>query len=585
MNKKNIKTKEKSSILRLLSYTKKHMVFLVIALISAVISVCSTLYVSVLVGRAIDSAFTFGKLDFSKVPPILFQILIFALSAAFFQWLMNYLTNLTTHKTVKELRDKLFCKLQTVPLKLIDQTPHGDLMSRMVNDIEQLSDGILQGFTKSFLGIVTILATIGFMFSINAFIALFVIIASPLSLLMASFIAKKTSKYFKVQASDRGELSSFVEETISGQSVVKAFGYEDNTQGRFDVINKRLHESGVKSQLFSSLTNPCTRYVNSVIYAIVGIAGAILALSGGFSLGMISVFLGYANQYTKPFNEISGVMTELQSASASAKRVFAFLDEENEPNTISKTALKSCEGNVAIENVSFSYSKERPLIENLNVTAKSGQRIAIVGPTGCGKTTIINLLMRFYDVNSGAIKVDGVDTSTISRDDLRVQFGMVLQDTWLFSGTIEENIAYSKANATREEVVAAAKLASAHSFIKRLENGYDTIISSDGENLSGGQRQLLCIARVMLALPPMLILDEATSSIDTLTEQKIQKAFTKMMEGRTSFVVAHRLSTIIEADCILVMNQGNIIEQGTHDELIAKNGFYSNLYSSQFKTS
>lgn len=577
--------KEKSAIFRVLGYTKKHIALLIIALISALISVLSTLYVSVLIGEAIDMAFTFKTLTLSAAPAILLKILILAISASFFQWLMNYLTNLITHKTVRDLRNSLFEKLQNVPLSLLDQTPVGDMMSRMVNDIDRISDGLLQGFTKFFLGSVTILATIGFMLSINIWVGFFVILASPLSLFVARFIAKKISRHFREQASISGELSGYIEEAVSGQAVIKAFGYEDTSQKAFSDINDRLYTSGVKSQFFSSLTNPCTRYVNSVIYAIVGISGAILALSGNFTVGMISVFLGYSNQYTKPFNEISGVMTELQAASASAKRVFAILDSPNEPTSGEVNLVKQTDSNVSIDNVSFSYSKDKPLIEGLSIEVKSGERIAIVGPTGCGKTTIINLLMRFYDVDCGAIKIGGTDIRAISRDDLRRQFGMVLQDTWLFSGTIAQNIAYSNENATREEIIAAAKAASADSFIKRLEHGYDTVISQDGESLSGGQRQLLCIARVILSLPPMLILDEATSSIDTLTEQKIQKAFEKMMKGRTSFIVAHRLSTIQGADCILVMDKGKIIEQGRHDELLKKGGFYSELYQSQFKHS
>lgn len=585
---KNKKEKKQNVLFRILSYTKRHIAFLCIAILCAVISVAAILYAPVIIGRAIDYIIGAGEVDFSAISPLLWQLLIVIAIAAIFQWLMNYCTNLITHKTVKDLRDELFSKLNLIPLKYLDKTPHGDLISRMINDIDMISDGLIQGFTKLFSGVITIGGTIFFMFKIHPPIAIVIILVTPLSLFVSAFIAKKVYRHFKEQATVKGELSGYIEEMISEQGVVKIFGYESKSQEKFDEINSRLYESGVKSQFFSSLPNPCTRFVNAVVYASVGIAGAISVIGGGLSVGMLSTFLSYANQYTKPFNEISGVITELQAAFASARRVFAVIDTQSEPQDLPDAiAISStdCTGQVEAREVAFSYQPDTPLISGLNVTAHSGERIAIVGPTGCGKTTIINLLMRFYDIDAGEIRVDGVDIRKLARNSLRSCYGMVLQDTWLFSGTIAQNIAYSKENATRDEIIQAAKMAHAHSFIKRLENGYDTIITGDGDNISAGQKQLLCIARVMLSLPPMLILDEATSSIDTRTELKIQKAFNLMMEGRTSFIVAHRLSTIKEADCILVMESGKIIEQGRHDELLQRGGFYKKLYESQFSKS
>lgn len=574
---------KKSVLKRILSFTKPYIGYLILALISAIVSVSATLYAPVVIGQAIDYIIKAGNVNFEKILPLMIMLGITIVIASLFQWLMNFFTNLVTHKTVKDIRDKVFTKLQYVPLKFIDNTPHGDIISRVVNDIDQIADGLLQGFTQLFSGIVTIVGTIIFMLSINAPIALVVILVTPLSLFVASFIAKRSFNTFREQAAVKGELSGYVEEMLGSQKVVKAFSYEERSQQKFDEINQRLKKCGVRAQFYSSLTNPCTRFVNGVVYAAVGIVGAISVIRFGLSVGMLSTFLSYANQYTKPFNEISGVVTELQTAFASARRVFSVLDEDVEiPDDKNDTVITDCNGDIKLEDVSFSYKKDTSLIEGLNLSAKKGERIAIVGPTGCGKTTIINLLMRFYDIDSGKILVDNISISDITRNSLRNSYGMVLQETWLFGGTIKENIAYGKPEATDQEIIAAAKLAHAHGFIKQLSNGYDTVISQDGGNISQGQRQLLCIARIMLTMPPMLILDEATSSIDTRTELKIQQAFATMMQGRTSFIVAHRLSTIKEADTILVMNAGKIIEQGKHDELLQKNGFYARLYNSQF---
>lgn len=571
---------------RLLKFTKPYLGYFVCSLISAVVSVSFTLYAPILIGNAVDLIIAPGRVDFHGLVPILGKLALVVLGAAIFQWCMTFCTNLITYKTVRDLRVAVFNRLERVPLKYIDSHSHGDLISRIVNDVDSVSDGLLQGFSQLFTGIITILATLGFMVLIHPTISLVVVFITPLSLFVASFIAKKSFQSFRKQSSVRGELSGYVEEMVGNQKIVKAFSYENRAQQEFEEINQRLYESGVKSQFFSSLTNPSTRFVNGVVYAAVGIIGALTVIRGGLTVGQLSSFLTYANQYTKPFNEISGVVTELQTAMASARRIFAVLDEKEEPQDLPNlTNLNTCSGKVQIEQVSFSYSSDRKLIDNLNVSANPGQRIAIVGPTGCGKTTIINLLMRFYDVNSGKIKVDNVPIRQMSRSGLRSLYGMVLQESWMFRGTVRDNIAYGKPDATDDEIIAAAKSAHAHSFIKRLPQGYDTIISEDGGNISQGQKQLLCIARVMLTKPPMLILDEATSSIDTRTELKIQDAFAKMMEGRTSFIVAHRLSTIREADLILVMKDGNIIEQGTHQELLAQNGFYSNLYNSQFAKS
>ena len=578
-----METKGSSVVGRLLRFTRPYLGYLILALVSAVIQISMTLLAPVLIGDAIDEIIGPGQVYFHKIWPILAGLGVTIVVACLFQWLMAYCTNKMTYRTVNDLRVAVFNKLGHVPLKYIDSNAHGDLISRVVVDIDQISNGLLQGFTQLFTGVVTIVGTLLFMLWVDWIITLVVVLVTPLSLFVASFIAKHSYNMFRVQSQTRGELGGYVEELIGNQKLVKTFGYEDRAQEKFEEINDRLYDCGVKAQFYSSLTNPCTRFVNGIVYALVGIIGAVSAITGRLSIGGISCFLTYANQYTKPFNEISGVVTELQSAFASARRVFQVLDEEEEtPDAPDAFVMKHCDGAVSADHVDFSYSKKTPLIQDWNVQVAPGRRIAIVGPTGCGKTTIINLLMRFYDVDSGEIRVDGTPISHITRDSLRAQFGMVLQESWLYSGTIRDNIAYGRPDATDEEIVAAAKAAHAHSFIKRLPQGYDTVVSENGANISQGQKQLLCIARVMLASPPILILDEATSSIDTRTEIRIQRAFDKMMKGRTSFVVAHRLSTIREADCILVTNAGKIVEQGTHRELLEKGGFYANLYNSQF---
>lgn len=567
---------------RILSYTRPYLWFLIGALFCALLNVALTLLAPVLVGDSIDYIVAKGQVDFPSIARILFVLAGAILLGAFFQWLMTLCTNQLTYKTVRDLRVQTFHKLSAVPLRYIDGHSHGDIISRVVTDIDLISDGLLQGFTQLFTGVVTILGTLLFMLTINVKIALVVVLITPLSLFVASFIARRSHKMFREQSAVRGEMTGYVEELIGNQKVVKAFSYEDRAQASFEEINRRLYDCGVKAQFYSSMTNPSTRFVNGVVYAAVGITGALTAIQGLLSVGQLSCFLTYANQYTKPFNEITGVITELQTAFASARRVFAVLDEPAESPDAGLPKLTDCDGRVTAEHVDFSYRPDTRLIEDLNLSVSPGQRIAIVGPTGCGKTTIINLLMRFYDVDAGQISVSGHPIDSVTRQSLRSCYGMVLQETWLFSGTIRENIAYGKPDATEPEIVAAAKAAHAHSFIRRLPQGYDTVISEDGGNLSQGQKQLLCIARIMLLSPPMLILDEATSSIDTRTEIQIQKAFDKMMEGRTSFVVAHRLSTIQEADRILVMDAGRIIEQGTHEELLEKGGFYAKLYNSQF---
>ncbi|MBE6837889.1 MAG: ABC transporter ATP-binding protein [Ruminococcus sp.] len=578
--------KNKSVLSKILSYTKPYRGYLVLAMIFAVISVGLTLYAPILTGNAIDKIIDEKKVDFNGISVILIKFGVVVGITAITQWLMNLCTNKLTFCTVRDIRITAFDRLQIVPLKYIDAQRQGDIISRMITDVEQISDGLLMGFTQLFSGIVTIFGTIGFMLSIDLKITLVVVLITPISLFVAGFIAKRTFNMFKIQSETRGEMTSLIEEMIGNQKVVKAFCYEDDAEEKFDEINGRLQQCGVKALFYSALTNPCTRFVNGLVYSGVGIFGAVSAMSGNITVGQLSCFLSYANQYTKPFNEISGVITELQSAFASAKRVFEIIEEEPQtPDAENAVVLTDADGRVEIDDVSFSYVPEISLIENLNLSVKPGQRIAIVGPTGCGKTTIINLLMRFYDVNKGEISVSGFKIKEITRDSLRSNYGMVLQETWLKSGTVFENIAYGKPDATMEEVVEAAKAAHCHSFIKRLPKGYMTVISDEGSNISQGQKQLLCIARVMLCLPPMLILDEATSSIDTLTEIRIQKAFAKMMQGRTSFIVAHRLSTIKEADCILVMDKGHIIEQGTHQQLLENNGFYANLYNSQFAVS
>lgn len=574
----------KTVLKRLLRYLKPYRGFLVFAVVSAVVNVAMTLWAPVLIGRAVDLIIGQGDVDFAGIIPVLLTLGVAIGLSVLFQWLMTLCTNQVTYRTVRDLRIDIFNKLTKVPLRTIDGRAHGDLISRVVNDIDQISDGLLQGFAQLFTGAVTIVGTLLFMLSINVPIALVVILVTPLSFFVASFIAKRSFNMFRKQAEVRGEIGAYVEEMVGNQKVVKAFGYEAKAQKQFEEINGRLYYFGLRSQFYSSLTNPCTRFVNAIVYAAVGIAGALSSIGGGISIGQLSSFLIYANQYTKPFNEISGVVTELQNAFASARRVFEILDEPEEtPDSPDAVVLKTSEGRVSLENVSFSYTPEQKLIEGLSLVTKSGERVAIVGPTGSGKTTIINLLMRFYDVDKGTISIDGTDIRTITRNSMRSMYGMVLQETWLFAGSVRDNIAYGKPQATEDEIIAAAKAAHAHGFIMRLENGYDTIIAEDGGNISQGQKQLLCIARVMLVRPPMLILDEATSSIDTRTEMQIQRAFEKLMEGRTSFVVAHRLSTIREADLILVMKDGHIAEQGTHRKLLEKNGFYARLYNSQFE--
>jgi len=577
-----IEKKEISILRRLLGFTKPYRGFMVIALLSAVISVSFSLLTPILIGKAIDHIIAPGKVDFRKISVILIYLGCAIGISALFQWFMTYFTNRITFRIVKDLRTQTYEKLNKVPLKYIDTNSHGNIINTVVNDIDIISDGLLQGFSQLLTGVMTIFGTILFMLTINVSIALAVIFLTPLSLFVATFISKRIYRKFSEQSKIRGEMSGFVEEMIGNQKIVKTFRYEDRSIEKFKEMNSKLHDCGVMAQFYSSMTNPCTRFINGIVYATVGILGAFHVIQGRLSIGQLSSFLSYSNQYTKPFNEISGVITELQSAFASVRRVFAILDQEVEASDEDLIQTMECDGSVVIRDVDFSYNNENPLIEKLNLQVKPGQRIAIVGPTGCGKTTIINLLMRFYDADAGEIDVSGVNIKNIKRRTLHNMYGMVLQETWLFHGTVRDNIAYGKETASEEEIIVAARAAHAHSFIKRLPKGYDTMISEEGDNISEGQKQLLCIARVMLTKPPMLILDEATSNIDTRTEIRIQKAFTKLMEGRTSFIVAHRLSTIKESDIILVMNQGKIIEQGSHEELLEKTGFYANLYNSQF---
>ena len=574
---------QKNLLKRLLSFTRPYLSHLALALFFAVVSVSMTLYAPVLTGRAIDLVAGKGAVDFQALKKILEALAGVVATAALSQWLMGLCTNKITYLTVRDIRVKAFDRLQKVPLRFIDTMPHGDILSRVAVDAEQVADGLLMGFTQLFTGIVTIFGTIGFMAVINVKITLLVVFVTPLSLFVANFIAKRTFKFFKVQSETRGEMTALINETVGNLKLVKAFGYEEKSREKFEEINARLQNCGVKALFFSSITNPCTRFVNGVVYTLVGIVGALSAVAGVLSVGQLSCFLSYANQYTKPFNEISGVIAELQSALASAKRLFEIIDATPEtPDAEDAKILRRADGSVDLEHVYFSYVPEIKLIEDLSLNVKAGQKIAIVGKTGCGKTTLINLLMRFYDVNAGSISVSKTNVEEMTRDSLRAQFGMVLQETWLKSGTVRENIAYGKPAASDYEIVSAAVAAHADGFIKRLPDGYDTVIGEDGGSLSQGQKQLLCIARAMLSLPSMLILDEATSSIDTRTEIYVQKAFDEMMKGRTSFVVAHRLSTIRRADLILVMDSGRIVERGTHAELLEKGGFYANLYNSQF---
>lgn len=574
---------QKSVLKKVLTYIKKYNIYMILSIIAAIITVVSTLYFPILTGDAVDMIIGKGNVDFVQIKKIIVKMLIVIVVTAIAQWIMNVSNNKMAYAVVKDIREKAFRKLQNLPLKYIDSNSYGDIVSRIVADVDQFSDGLLMGFTQLFTGVITIFGTLLFMFTINVRITLVVIVITPLSLVVASFIAKSTYNMFKEQSVTRGEQTSFIEEMIGNQKIVQAFGHEDEAIEKFDEINKRLEKCSLKAIFFSSTTNPSTRFINGLVYTAVGFTGALSAMRGGLSIGQLTCFLSYANQYTKPFNEISGVITELQNALACAGRVFELIDEEPQvPDKEDAVTLEKVDGTVELKDVCFSYVPDKKLIENFNLSVKEGQRVAIVGPTGCGKTTLINLLMRFYDVTQGSIEVSGYDVRDIKRASLRTNFGMVLQETWLKAGTIKENICMGKPDATDEEIINAARAAHAHGFIKRLPNGYDTVIGEDGGSLSGGQKQLLCISRIMLSLPPMLILDEATSSIDTRTEIKIQQAFATMMKGRTSFIVAHRLSTIKEADIILVMKDGNIIEQGSHDELLKAGGFYYNLYNSQF---
>lgn len=575
--------KNKSAVSKVLKKIKPYTGYLILAILSAVISVSLTLYIPVLTGNAIDNIIDKGNVNFENIIQILIYIGIGIAGVTVFQWMMNYFTNIISYKTVRDLRREVFRKFNNVPLSYIDTHSHGDLISRVINDIDAVGDGLTQMFLQLFSGIVTIVGTLIFMLFINWKIAIAVVVLTPLSLFVAAFIGKLSHRRFVRQQTLQGEISSYVEEHVGNQRIVKAFSYEQRAFEDFEKYNTELYDVGFKAQFAGALANPSTRLVNAIVYAAVGIFGAVTAISGGITVGQLSCFLTYANQYTKPFNEVTGVLTQLQTAIAAADRVFEVLEAEDEnPDPENAKTIADCKGSIKIENVYFSYTKDKPLITDFSLNAKSGTHIAIVGPTGCGKTTFINLLMRFYDATSGKISIDGVNIIDMKRDDLRKIYGMVLQDSWLFSGTIMENLRYGNENASEDEVIAAAKAAYAHSFIRRMPNGYNTVISEGGGNLSQGQKQLLCIARAMLTNPAVLILDEATSSIDTLTESRVQKAFAKIMKGRTSFVVAHRLSTIKESDIILVMKDGNIIEQGSHDELIAKNGFYTNLYNSQF---
>lgn len=574
-----------ATLYRVIALIKPYMGLLLLSLLFAVVTVITTLYAPVLTGDAIDYVIAEGRVDFSAITPILIQFLVVVGVMALSNWVMSLCNNRIAYHVVCDLRAKVYSHVQELPLSYLDSHPNGDTLSRIVTDIDQLSDGLLMGFSQLFTGVVTILATLGFMLSIHVQIALLVVVLTPVSLFVAAFIARRTYSMFRAQSQVRAEMTSLVEELTGNQKIVTAFSYEETAKERFYDVNHRLKDVSIRAVFFSSLTNPCTRFVNGLVYAGVGIFGGFVALGRGISVGQLSCFLSYANQYTKPFNEISSVITELQNALASARRVFDLLDEEPQtPDKEGALALQEAEGNVELQHVAFSYVPEVPLLKDVTLSVKPGQRVAIVGPTGCGKTTLINLLMRFYDVNGGAITVEGTDIRDITRESLRANYGMVLQETWLKSGTIAENIAYGRPEATMEEIEEAAKASYAHNFIRRMPQGYETVIAEDGGNLSQGQKQLLCIARVMLCLPPMLILDEATSSIDTRMEVRIQRAFHKMMKGRTSFIVAHRLSTIREADVILVMKDGDIIEQGTHKELLAQGGFYSKLYYSGQQT-
>ncbi len=583
-NKKN--SYQMVTLKKVFRYIKRYIPLLIVALTLSVVTVALTLYFPILTGRAIDLIVGKGQVDFAAIMEIIVKALIVVLGAAIAQWFTNICNNKMTYNVIRDIRADAFYNIEKIPLSYIDSHSHGDIVSRIISDVDTFADGLLLGLTQLFTGVATIVGTLIFMLTINVKIALVVVVLTPLSLVVASFIAKRTYSMFKLQSSTRGEQTALIDEMIGNQRVLVAFNHEDEAMEKFDEINDRLQKYSLRATFFSSLTNPSTRFVNSIVYASVGVFGAISAILGGITVGQLTCFLAYANQYTKPFNEISGVITELQNAIACASRIFELIEVEREvPDSEDAYVLEEADGTVDIEDVYFSYEPDQKLIENFNLHVKQGQRVAIVGPTGCGKTTLINLLMRFYDVNSGQIKVSGHDIKNMTRESLRKNYGMVLQETWLKNGTIRDNICMGKPEATDEEIIAAAKSTHAHSFIKRLPKGYDTVITEDGGNLSQGQKQLLCITRVMLCLPPMLILDEATSSIDTRTEVRIQKAFLKMMKGRTSFIVAHRLSTIRDADIILVMKNGKIIEQGKHEELLKKNGFYATLYNAQFEAS
>ena len=574
--------KKKNTMRKLLRYLKKYWLLLILSLLFAALTVAMTLYLPILIGQAVDLIVAPGQVEFSIIARLLLKMGILIGATALSQWIMNACNNRITYRTVRDIRSDAFARLEILPLRYIDAHSYGEIVSRMIADVDQFADGLLMGFTQFFTGVLTIVGTLLFMLWMNPLITLVVVVITPVSLFVASFIARKTYAMFKEQSAARGEQTGIIDEMVGNQKVVQAFGYQDRAQGRFDEVNERLRKCSLRAIFFSSITNPSTRFVNSLVYAGVCVAGALSAVQGGISVGQLTSFLSYANQYTKPFKEISGVVTELQNALACADRIFELIEETPQtPEPADAKTLTDPDGSVALEDVSFSYVPEQHLIEHFDLAAKPGQRIAIVGPTGCGKTTIINLLMRFYDVDSGCIRVSGEDIRDLTRGSLRTSYGMVLQDTWLKTGTIRENIVMGKPDATDEEVIAAAKASHAHGFIRRLPQGYDTPITEDG-GLSQGQKQLLCITRVMLCLPPMLILDEATSSIDTRTEIKIQEAFNRLMQGRTSFIVAHRLSTIREADVILVMKDGHIIEQGNHRTLLEKNGFYAELYRSQF---
>ena len=568
---------------KVLRYIRKYHIYLILSLVFAAISVALTLYVPILVGHAIDCIVGPGDVNFDAIAKLIIKILAAVLVTSLCQWLMNICNNKITYQVVNDIRKEAFRKIEILPLKYVDAHPQGEIVSQVISDVDQFADGLLMGFTQLFTGVITILGTLIFMISLNFKITLVVVLITPLSLFVAKYIAKNTYQMFRVQSETRAEQTGFIDEMLGNLKVVKAYGHEEENMEKFEEINERLRKASLKATFFSSITNPSTRFVNNVVYAGVGFTGAMAVVSGSMTVGGLSSFLNYANQYTKPFNEISGVLTELQNALACAARIFKLIDEEPQIAELEDAVvLKDAKGKIELKNVDFSYVPDKDLIEDLNLSVKPGQRVAIVGPTGCGKTTLINLLMRFYDVDEGAICVDGTDIRDLTRHSLRKNYGMVLQETWLKAGTIRENIAFGKPDAALDEIITAAKAAHAHGFIKRLPKGYDTVIAEDGGSLSQGQKQLLCIARIMLCLPPMLILDEATSSIDTRTEIKIQEAFAKLMEGRTSFIVAHRLSTIKEADIILVMKDGKIIEQGDHETLLAAGGFYATLYNSQF---